>query len=75
VNTIEEFVTLLHDELGLVVSTEEVHEPLDTLPVWDSLHMLAVLTMLERRKGVRIMLPEALEATTLHDIYAMTVTT
>ncbi|TCO60793.1 acyl carrier protein [Actinocrispum wychmicini] len=72
-DTIDDFITLLHDELGLPVSVEDAQVPFDRLPSWDSLHMLAVLTVLERRKGIRILLPDAMEAGSLDEIYALSV--
>lgn len=72
-NTIDDFVQLLHLELGLPVTAEDLDASFDQLPDWDSLHMLSLLTLLERRTGRQMSLPDALKATTLNDVYALAV--
>ena len=71
--TIEDFVGLVQDELGLEVSVADLARSLDEVPGWDSLHLLALATVLERRTGRRIGLPDLLEAGSLHGIYAVAV--
>jgi len=74
VNDIDDFVTLLRDEIGLPVTTEDILLGLDQVPGWDSMHLLTLLTLLERQTGRRIPLPAMLEAPTLERIYALAVT-
>jgi acyl carrier protein len=71
VNTIDDFVTLLRDEMGLPVTAGDVELSFDQVAGWDSVHLLSLLTALERRTGRSLPLADVLLATSLHDIYAM----
>ena len=68
--TVEDFITLLQEEMGLPVTAADAGRRLDQLDGWDSLHLLTLLTVLERRTGRSVALPDVLTATTLNDIYA-----
>ncbi|PRY34874.1 acyl carrier protein [Umezawaea tangerina] len=70
-NTIDEFVALLHDEVGLPVSADDVETGLDQVPGWDSVHLLTLMMALERRTGRTIPMPELLEAPSLGHIYRL----
>ncbi|MEA5360359.1 acyl carrier protein [Amycolatopsis sp., V23-08] len=72
-NGIGDFITLLRDELGIPVEEADVHRDLDEVAGWDSVHLLVVLSSLERVTGRRMSLPHALEARTLDRLYALTV--
>jgi acyl carrier protein len=74
VNDIDDFVVLLRDEIGLPVTAEDTTRALDDVPGWDSMHLLTLLTLLERRTGQRISLPDVLQAGTLERIYELAVT-
>jgi acyl carrier protein len=71
VNTIEDFVAIVRDEVGLPVTTENVGAGLDELPGWDSVHLLSLMTVLEQYTGRRVSLPDALGATSLAGIYEL----
>jgi len=73
VNTIDDFLAILRDELGLQVSTQHAGLKLDQVTDWDSVHLLSLLTILERRTGHSIQLAKMLEAATLEEIYAAAV--
>ena len=73
--TIDDFVALVQDELGLEVDREDVARGLDEVAGWDSLHLLVLATALERETGRRVALPDLLEAGSLEDIYAAAVGT
>jgi acyl carrier protein len=73
VKTVNEFVALIQDEVGLAVTPEDVPESFDRIPGWDSLHLLTLLGALERETGRRLSMPAVLEARSLHDIYALAV--
>jgi hypothetical protein len=73
VNSIDEFVRLLHDELGLAVTKENVADDWDDLPGWDSLYLLSLLGILERETKRPLSLPEVLEATSLQQVYVLAV--
>lgn len=69
--TIDDFVALVRDELGLDIDRADVERDLDELPGWDSLQLLTLATALERSTGRSIVLPDILEATSLAGIYAV----
>jgi hypothetical protein len=73
VRTIDDFVGLLQDELGLAVTAEDIDRELDQVVGWDSMQLLALLRVLERRTGRAISLPDVLEASSLGRIYAVAV--
>jgi acyl carrier protein len=71
VNSIDEFVRLLREEIGLAVTADDVALAFDDLPGWDSLHLLTLLTVLERETGRRISLPSLLESPSLAHVYTL----
>jgi acyl carrier protein len=73
VNTIDDFLAILRDDLGLPVTARDVPLTLDQVSGWDSLHLLSLLTLLERRTGRSLPLSSALEATSLEEIYTLAV--
>lgn len=72
-NTIDDFLAILRDELGLQVSTQHAGLKLDQVADWDSVYLLSLLTILERRTGHSLQLAEMLEAATLEEMYAVAV--
>ncbi|WP_327292745.1 acyl carrier protein [Streptomyces sp. NBC_01198] len=72
-NDIDEFLTLVRDEIGLPVTSAHAAVDLDQVPGWDSVHLLSLLAVLERETGRRVPLPAVLEAPTLGDIYTLAV--
>jgi acyl carrier protein len=70
---IEEFVAVVRDEIGLPVTVDDAGRPLDDLPGWDSVHLLSLLTAIERRTGRGVSLPDVLEARSLEGVYAVVV--
>lgn len=72
--TIDDFLVLLQDDLGLPVTRTDVGAGLDQVPGWDSVHLLSLLTVLERTTGRSLPLADALEAECLEDIYRLAVT-
>lgn len=72
-NSVEEFVGLIRDELGLPLTVEDASRSLDELPGWDSVHLLWLLPTLERTTGRRIALPEVLAAANLREVYDLAV--
>ncbi|SDG95037.1 hypothetical protein SAMN05421505_109224 [Sinosporangium album] len=71
--TIDDFVALLRDELGLDVGREDLGRSLDEVAGWNSIHLLALATRLERVSGRPVVLPELLKAGSLEEIYAAAV--
>jgi acyl carrier protein len=69
VNSIDDFVTLVRDELGLPVTAQDVGRSLDEIPGWDSVHLLWLATALERATGTQVSLARVLEADCLEQIY------
>jgi acyl carrier protein len=73
VNTIDDFLELVCDEVGLPVGTEHLESTFDEVPGWDSLHLLTLMMALERRTGRAIPMPDLLEAPSLGHIYRLAV--
>ncbi|MBT2210867.1 MULTISPECIES: acyl carrier protein [Actinomadura] len=69
--SIDDFVALVRDELGLPVTSETVGTGFDELPGWDSVHLLALMVVLERETSRPISLPDLLEAPSLAGIYEL----
>ncbi|MFD7451632.1 phosphopantetheine-binding protein [Kitasatospora sp. NPDC059827] len=64
-----ELITVAATELGLPLGPEDAEVDFDDLPGWDSLHLLSLLTALERLSGRRLSLPDLLDARTLAEIH------
>jgi acyl carrier protein len=71
--SIDDFLALLRDEIGLTVTPENFGSTLDEVPGWDSVHLLQLLIVLERETGRQISLPQMLEAQSLRHIFDLTV--
>ncbi|MFE9860088.1 MULTISPECIES: acyl carrier protein [unclassified Streptomyces] len=71
--TVDDFVTLLRDELALPVTADDLGRELDTVESWDSVHLLALCTVLERETGRSLPLADVLEAASLKDVYLLAV--
>ncbi|MGC7096516.1 acyl carrier protein [Amycolatopsis lurida] len=70
-NTVDDLVTLVRDELGLPVTTSDAARSLDELPGWDSVYLLWLLTVVEKKTGRPVSLPDLLEAGSLEDVYSL----
>ncbi|MBW4717861.1 acyl carrier protein [Saccharothrix obliqua] len=70
---IDEFLRILRDDLGLYLSDTDVDLELRDVAGWDSVHLLSLCTLLERRTGRELSLPEVLTAPTLASIYHLAV--
>lgn len=73
VATVEDFLDLITERLGLPVTAEDAERDLDQLAGWDSLHLLWLVTVLEQRTGRPVRMADLLEARTLGEIYAAAV--
>jgi acyl carrier protein len=73
VKTIDDFVALLRDELGLPVAAGDMDQDLHQVAGWDSVHLLSLLGILERRTGHSLSLADALEAPSLEAIFSLAV--
>ena len=69
--SIDEFLAILRDQVGVDASGDDLDRALHELDGWDSVHLLSLLTIVERASGRPLSLPAALEATTLHELYAV----
>jgi acyl carrier protein len=72
-NTIDDFVSLLRDEMGLSITEQDTSRSLDEVEGWDSVHLLSLLTLLEWRTGRSLPFADALDAQSLGEIYALAV--
>jgi acyl carrier protein len=70
-HSIDDFMTLVRTETGLLVGAADADRQFDELPGWDSVHLLQLLTMLEQTTGRQLSLPEVLAAPTLGQVYAL----
>jgi len=68
-NAIDKFVTLMRDEMGLPVTTENVAGRLSDIPGWDSMRIIELLVLLERETGNELPLARMIEAQSLQEIY------
>jgi acyl carrier protein len=73
VTDVEDFIRLIHAELGLHLTAEDLDTGFDQVPGWDSVHLLTLLVALERETGRRISLPDVLEAPSLAHVYTVAV--
>jgi hypothetical protein len=71
VKTIDDFVLLLRDEMGLDITVPDAARGFDELPGWDSVHLLSLLTLMEQTTGRQVALPAVLEAPSLEDVYRL----
>jgi acyl carrier protein len=69
VNTIGDFVALVRDELGMPITVDDIDRELNGLPGWDSMHLLWLVTLLEKRTGRTVSVIDLLEAPNLAHIY------
>jgi acyl carrier protein len=72
-NTIDDFLALISEEIGLPVTARDAGLDLEQIAGWDSVHLLSLVTLLERRTGRSIPFADVLEATNLRDIYSLAV--
>jgi acyl carrier protein len=70
---IDDFVSLIRDELGLEVTAADIDKGFDELPGWDSVYLLWLLTALERETCRQVSMPDVLEAGNLAQLYALAV--
>ncbi|MFC8079307.1 acyl carrier protein [Streptomyces sp. NPDC057307] len=68
-NSLAEFVTLVHEELGIEVTVDTVGKSWDDVPGWDSVHLITLLSLLERETRRPVSLPDMLEAGSLKEVY------
>jgi len=73
VNSIDEFVGLVRDELGLPVTVEDAGREFNELPGWDSMHLLWLVAILEQQIGRSISVIDVLDAPNLEYIFDLTV--
>jgi acyl carrier protein len=75
VTTIEDFIALLDEEIGLQVAADQIEDAFDQLPDWDSVKLLWLATALEKAIGLPVRFADLLEATSLGDVYRLAVAT
>lgn len=72
-NSLEDFVAILQEDLGLRITIEDADRDLDQVPDWDSVHLIELMSVLEKQGGHPVALPDLLGASNLAEIYAMAV--
>ncbi|MEU0526589.1 phosphopantetheine-binding protein [Streptomyces niveus] len=71
--TLDDYVLLINDEIGMPLAPEQVAADFDELPDWDSLHLLKLVTALESAIGHKVPVGEILQARSLKEIYELAV--
>jgi acyl carrier protein len=71
--TIEDFVRLVRDELGLDVAADGLDAAFTEVPGWNSVHLLRLVALLERETGHAVSVPDVLAAPTLGSVYKLAV--
>lgn len=72
-NTINDFMALIRDELGLPVTAEDATREFDMISGWDSTYMLWLVAILEQKTGRRITVIDILEAPNLEHVFDLIV--
>lgn len=71
--TLDDYVRLVNDEIGMPLAPEQVGSDFDELPDWDSMYLLKLVTALELATGRKVQVTRILEARSLKDIYEQAV--
>ncbi|MFJ5927433.1 phosphopantetheine-binding protein [Kitasatospora sp. NPDC092948] len=66
-----EFAALVSDEIGIEVTESELALDFDQLPGWDSVQLLSLLVLLERRVARQLSLPDLLDVRNLETVYEL----
>ncbi|MDG4860563.1 acyl carrier protein [Streptomyces sp. T-3] len=66
-----DLISLFQGELGVPLTAADADAELCTLECWDSLHLLRLIMLVERRTGRRLSLPAMLEARTVRELHAL----
>ncbi|MCX5381039.1 phosphopantetheine-binding protein [Streptomyces sp. NBC_00091] len=64
------FLALIGEELGLELTEEQARADLDTLPSWDSVHLLRLVMLIEQETGRRVPVSAVLRARSIAQIHA-----
>jgi acyl carrier protein len=72
-NSIDDLVDMVRDELGIPVTSDDLSRDFDQLAGWDSVYLLHLAMLLERETGRPVSLPELLEARSLEAVYTVAV--
>jgi hypothetical protein len=70
---IDDFAVFVRDTIGLPVTAEDMRRDLDQVSGWDSIHLLWLVTALERDHGRTVSVPDVVKAATLAEIYELAV--
>ncbi|MGW1915860.1 acyl carrier protein [Streptomyces sp. NPDC002076] len=71
--TQDDYLLILRDLVGFPVEADELDTPFDRLRGWDSVHLLKLVTAIERETAVRLPVTRVLEARCLAEIFALAV--
>ncbi|MEU5095332.1 MULTISPECIES: acyl carrier protein [unclassified Streptomyces] len=71
--TLDDYVRLVDEEIGIPLAAGQVAADFDELPDWDSLYLLKLVTALETAVGRKIAVGKVLEARSLKEIYELAV--
>ncbi|MEU6093122.1 acyl carrier protein [Streptomyces sp. NPDC047085] len=71
--SVDDFIALVRDEIGLDIEPEQIAVDFDELPDWDSLYLLKLVTALELATGRKVSVGKVLEARSLKAIHDVAV--
>ena len=67
--TEQEFLEIVNDELALPLQAGDLDDDLDSVVSWDSMHVMTLVTSVERRTGHRVPVGRLMAVRTLREIY------
>ncbi|MEV4517233.1 acyl carrier protein [Dactylosporangium sp. NPDC049525] len=65
-----DFIRIVRDELALPLAKKDLEGDLDGVVSWDSLHMLRLISAVERETGKRVLIGSLLTERSLRGIYS-----
>lgn len=66
-----DFIRIVRDELDLPLANADLERDFDQVVHWDSLHMVRLVSVLERETGRRLPVGRLLVQRSLRDIYTL----
>ncbi len=70
-NTMDDFVDLIREEIGLNLTLADLNSVFDDIPGWDSINLLRLLVVLEQKYGYSMSMADVLEVPNLASLFDM----
>lgn len=74
-HTVVDLISLANEHLGTDLEPEDAGRELTELPSWDSVHLLRLVSLLERELGRPVPVAEMLQARSISEIWTVAVGT